>query len=173
LPAPQLVHEAPGSALYVPGTQALQPIPGVTVHAVADGIAYRRSSVDTVCISLSVRCVSQMSTCAKSQSLVWPTLQFMHMFLVRPASIASICSCIVSPVHSDTLPSDRVLVPLATPSTSTLNGTTPPFLLHMTSQLLVGSTLASSVFETAAASTVPVGLYIVLDANLSTPRIPL
>jgi len=39
LPAPQLVHEAPGSALYVPGTQALQPIPGVTVHAVADGIA--------------------------------------------------------------------------------------------------------------------------------------
>jgi hypothetical protein len=95
------------------------------------------------------------------------------MFLVRPASIASICSCIVSPVHSDTLPSDRVLVPLATPSTSTLNGTTPPFLLHMTSQLLVGSTLASSVFETAVASTVPVGLYIVLDANLSTPRMPL
>jgi hypothetical protein len=159
--------------LYVPGAHALQPIPGVTVHAVADGIAYRRSSSDTVCISLSVRCVSQMSSCAKSQSLVWPTLQFMHICLVRLYSIASICSCRVSPVHSDTLPSDRVLVPLATPSTSTLNGTTPPFLLHMTSQLLVVPTLSSSVFETGVAITVPVELYIVLDANLSTPRMPL
>jgi hypothetical protein len=95
------------------------------------------------------------------------------MFLVRPASIASICSCMVSPVHSDTLPSDRVLVPLATPSTSTLNGTTPPFLLHITSQLLVGSTLSSSVFETGVAMTVPCAFRIVLDANRPTPRMPL
>jgi hypothetical protein len=154
LPAPQLMHsEDPASELYVPAGQALQPSPGRVEHAVFSGITYRRSSFETVCISLSVRCMSQISSCDRSQSLVCAPFPFpkqlMHRFLVRPASMALILSCCVVPAHSPALPSDLVLVPLAIPLMSTFSGTTPPFLLHMTTQSAVGSMFASAVLATA------------------------
>jgi hypothetical protein len=152
LPAPQFVHvAAPGSELYVPAGQATHPYPGNTEHVVLNGITYRRSSLETVCISVSVRCMSQISSCARSQLLSWYCTQLMHRFLVRPASMALILSCCVIPSYSPGSPSDLVLVPLFTPSMSTLSGTTPPFLLHMTTQSPVGSMVTSAVFETGNA----------------------
>jgi hypothetical protein len=147
LPATQLMHGVLSSdTLYVPGGHALQPIPGVTAHAAASGIEYRLSSFDTVSISLSDRCMSQISNCARSQSLVCPGKQLIHKFLLRCCSIVSILACRVAPGHSFGSPSDLVLVPLATPLTSTLNGATPPFLLHITTQSVVGSMFSSPVF---------------------------
>jgi hypothetical protein len=154
LPAPQFVHVvAPGSELYVPAGQALQPTPGNTEHKVLNGITYRRSSFETVCISVSVRCMSQISSCARSQLLSWNCTQLMHIFFVRVLSISLILSCCVVPAYSPGSPSDLVLVPLFTPSMSTLSGTTPPFLLHMTTQSPVGSIVTSAVFETGDAMT--------------------
>jgi hypothetical protein len=63
--------------------------------------------------------------------------------------MALILSCCVVPAHSPALPSDLVLVPLAIPLMSTFSGTTPPFLLHMTTQSAVGSMFASAVLATA------------------------
>jgi len=78
-------------------------------------------------------------------------MQLMHIFLVRPASMALIFSCCVVPSYSPGSPSDLVLVPLFTPSMSTLSGVMPPFLLHMTTQSPVGSMVTSAVFETGNA----------------------
>jgi hypothetical protein len=87
----------------------------------------------------------------------------MFMFCVLSAS--------VGPGHSDTEPSDRVLVPIDWPSACTFDGLTPPFLLHMTSQFEFTLKPCSAVFQTGSASFVcPSSVMIVCDANLATPR---
>jgi hypothetical protein len=165
LPATQLMHGVFSSdCLYVPAGQALHPTPGTTLHAVASGIAYRLSSVDTVCISLSVRCMSQIRTCARSQSLSCPARQLMHRFLIRSLCMLSILACAVAPGHSFGSPSDLVLVPLPTPSTSTLDNVTPPFLLHITNQLELVPTFSSNVFCTAASISSPCASNLFFDA---------
>ena len=114
--------------------------------------------------------MSQISSCARSQSLdcdvsPWPGKQLMHRFLLRSRSIFSILACVLAPGHSFGSPSDRVLVPLATPLTSTLNGATPPFLLHITTQSAVGCTFSICVFATGGCiSVVPVLSKILFDA---------
>jgi len=95
----------------------------------------------------------------------------MHILFDRPAFMFCVWSATVCPGHSDTLPSDRVLVPTACPFASTFHGVTPPFLLHMTSQSVFGLTPVCCVFQTGSASFVrPSLLMIVCDAYLATPR---
>jgi hypothetical protein len=88
----------------------------------------------------------------------------MHRFLLRSRSMLSVLSCRVVPVYSLGSPSDLVLVPLPTPSTSTFHGKTPPFLLHITTQSSGVPTFSISVFCSAALISVPLLSNILLDA---------
>jgi hypothetical protein len=167
----QSVHGAPPSdALYFPAAHATHPTPGMTEHCVFK-VTNFCSSVDTVCISLSVRCESHIMSCAKSQALFWFELQLMHICFVLSRIMFCVLSAIVAPYHSDTSPSDRVLVPIDWLSASTLCGTTPPFLLHMTSQFMFMLNPSVGVFHTGSARMVwPSSLMIVRDAYFATPR---